>query len=793
MDTETTLLPHTSDGERHPTAWRVTSQMVGRAALATLGIAACGAFLAHLAGWRKPEELFQSAEQKTLVTVKRDRPLAEKNDEWQCQRYVDDQDDEWCKSVGTKDGFEFKYVGYDGPFAGLCAECWCCKRQVEEPPVDTAETHMDEHRRDSVKHKREVANSTEHTCAAAGEECSGSRCCQKGFQCSQDALKSTWFCKAESEASNEQQPDNASEGNLSRGNASEAASEQKTVEANRSNASNASNTINSTMPNKREVHENQSTTAGPQLKKAQKNESQAMHEEEKEEAPWECLRYLDGQDDGWCKSTTNHSGYRIRWAGPDTDLCGNCWCCKQALVPPKKCSKNGKNCRETECCEQEGFQCFEQDSTWATCKSTCTEKGWSCKEIGERTPMDMPEEGAAPGQICAIGGKCQQEGYQCYQMNDYYSACKVSCEAEDWTCAEYGNRTPVTSMVGGTKCAWGADLCSPVGCCVGEGLQCYARDEYWSSCMGSCNKTMDFGNGPEKWSCKEYGHRRKVELGCTWMNEECTATKLCCHPGFNCVQKDSERAYCTKELNQPGWDGSIIGGSRNEWPVQPVPAGSANESGTTLYCFMAVLPNSPEEDLRWAAESKNASIFACDAHQVYESWQSARGDTGEQHVGKSWGSVINTDVFVNVWEHVLSDRQYLKYDWVVKVDPDAVFFAGRLKYKLEHLHAPKGWPIYIKNTDKDFGFLGACEVLSTPAVEKFSYYIRECFATISAKSGEDGYMKGCMDMIGAGYMLEMDVLRTPWHDGQCTDPGRVTFHPRKDAGSWNACYGEAMR
>lgn len=451
------------------------------------------------------------------------------------------------------------------------------------------------------------------------------------------------------------------------------------------------------------------------------------------------------------------------------------------------CSKPGEDCRESECCEQAGFRCYEKDAYSATCKSTCTEEGWKCKALGKRTPSDLSEEGAGPGEICAPMGKCKQEGYQCFAMNDYYSACKVTCNAEDWSCKEYGNRTPITTTLGGTQCAWGSDLCSALGCCVVEGMQCYERDEYYASCMSSCNHSMPFGPHGENWTCTEYGNRTKVELGCTWVDEECTLTKKCCHPGYSCVEKDLGRAYCTA---QPEEGAMIIGGSNYEWAVQPVKEG--NESGTSLFCFMAVLPGSAEEGLQWAAESKNTSIFECDEHGVFNTWQSARADTGEVDTGgKQWKSVVNTDVFFNVWSHVLEDGRWRKHDWVVKVDPDAVFFAYRLKYKLERLHAPKGWPIYIKNSVKDFGFLGACEVLSVTAVKKYERYQHECFAAISAKSGEDGFIKGCMDMVGAGYMLEEDVLRTPFHDGPCTDPGRVTFHPRKDPESWDKCFYQA--
>jgi len=799
--------------------------MVTRIVLAALGVVGVGAVGAHVAGWKAPEALLEEAMQKMLLTMKKKAP----SNGWACHRYEDDQGDDWCKVAGVTDGWEYKFVGYDGPEAGLCEDCWCCKQ----------------------KHKEVKA---EPQCTALWDQCGGedfaadTACCDEGAvcvstnpdyqpykQCRNDGQatdnevlegEAKADAKSKSEKKDKHSAKDAKAHHANKTGHSGAANHTKSTTKKSTTESTTKSTTESTTkattesttksttestakatPKSTTESTTKSTTEATtaatteapkaEHKKKESKDSKDSKEEAKQDVvsvqPWQCQKYQEGQDDEWCKGAGNQSGFQYRFEGGGSDLCGDCWCCKRALAPPKKCAKSGEDCRKSECCEQEGFQCYEQDSKWASCKSTCTEDDWTCKEFGERTPVsDMDEAGAAPGQICAIAGKCKQAGYQCYQMNDYYSACKVTCEAKDWTCKDYGNRTAMGPRTGGTQCAWGADLCSPSGCCVAEGLQCYSRDEYWSSCMAACNTTMKFGDNVETWSCDTHGNRTEVELGCTWGNEECTVTKNCCHPGFSCVMKEDERAYCTKETDKPGWEGKVIGGGHWEWEVQPAKPGE-NESGTSLFCFLAVLPGSAEEGLQWAAESKNASVFACDEHAVFNSWQSARGDDGGADVSEQWGSVINTDVFVNVWEQVLADGRYKKHDWTVKVDPDAVFFPDRLKYKLGNLHAPDGWPIYIKNTLKDFGFLGACEVLSVAAVNKYFRYYHECFATISAKSGEDGYIKGCMDMVGAGYMLELDVLRTPWHPDACTDPGRVTFHPRKDPEQWDQCYNEALR
>merc|ERR1712176_357363 len=73
--------------------------------------------------WRAP----------ATVLGRTDDLVARDSTAWKCHVYDEakGEDDDWCKSAGTHGGWQYEFVGYDGPKAGLCEKCWCCKREVE--------------------------------------------------------------------------------------------------------------------------------------------------------------------------------------------------------------------------------------------------------------------------------------------------------------------------------------------------------------------------------------------------------------------------------------------------------------------------------------------------------------------------------------------------------------------------------------------------------------------------------------------------------------------------------------
>jgi len=83
--------------------------------------------------------------------------------------------------------------------------------------------------------------------------------------------------------------------------------------------------------------------------------------------------------------------------------------------PITACSAAGENCGATKCCSVAGMQCYQKNSTWATCREDCTvtiddseqpghRAGWSCLPLGSRAPSSAASrqgtlEGASTVQV----------------------------------------------------------------------------------------------------------------------------------------------------------------------------------------------------------------------------------------------------------------------------------------------------------------------------------------------------------------------------------------------------------
>ena len=328
-------------------------------------------------------------------------------------------------------------------------------------------------------------------------------------------------------------------------------------------------------------------------------------------------------------------------------------------------------------------------------------------------------------------------------------------------------------------CAGAGEDCSKSHCCSQQGMQCFQKDATWSSCQGRCRP----GGG---WSCKVLGPRTRQITPCTFPGEDCGLTHCCGNPMTKCIQKDAVgHAYCTS-ADTSGWEGTILGGAPGERSITPAPRGKPT-AGTSLFCFMAVLPGSAEEQLQKAARDRNASIFGCNASAVYHA------EPAEFIHQGNWNSFVNTDAFVKVWAQVRRETVAKQHDWTVKVDPDTIFMSERLRSHLQALRAPANEVIYIKNCNVDFGFLGAIEIMSKRALHRLLHFLEDCHRSIGSHSGEDGFLKGCLDHIGAGAMTDAAILATPADGSNCADTTRVAFHPRKDVDSWISCWTVASQ
>jgi len=417
------------------------------------------------------------------------------------------------------------------------------------------------------------------------------------------------------------------------------------------------------------------------------------------------------------------------------------------------CSGPGANCASSKCCKaggKNGLQCFAKSEFWAECLETC-------------------KPGVHPG---------EKEGK--------YDASGKFVPAE-WTCDKIGTVGPPD------PCSAPGEDCRTTKCCSaamgGIGMTCYEKDATWASCAASCEEG--------DWTCQQLGNRTPYPAGCGWAGGSCADTHLCCNSGFECVVKDATWTACTQTKKKSSWmttnipipsewDVTVVGGGRDEYQIQPA-AKDAKVMGTSLYCFMAYLPGSYEVGLRDVAKENKASVFACDDYDIFHSWETSKQgwDTGE-------ATLTNTDVFIDVWNHMMESGKFMKNDWTVKVDADAVLLPDRLKSHLAGLRPPAGMPIYIKNNAMDpgmgnDGFLGAIEVFSKQAVQIYRDNHEGCHKSLGTNAGEDGFFKGCMDALGVGFMVDAQLFNPDKSAGACNLGQRAGFHPLKTVNDWKCC------
>lgn len=205
--------------------------------------------------------------------------------------------------------------------------------------------------------------------------------------------------------------------------------------------------------------------------------------------------------------------------------------------------------------------------------------------------------------------------------------------------------------------------------------------------------------------------------------------------------------------------------------------------------------------------AKGLGIFGCDAYSVFsdkKTWLSPgppiRIDSTElgislQAEAGTKGHNLNTRIFLKVWEQVKADGLYRQHDWIVKVDPDTVFFPQRLRDRLVRI-APvnKDASLYLLNCKLGLGLFGALEVMSRAALLNFYGGLERCKQVLPWRSfGEDMFLRKCLDFLDVTPRTDFSLLS----DGYCGEQpspcisGNVAFHPFKNVEAYLKCAHEA--
>merc|ERR1712192_94113 len=119
-----------------------------------------------------------------------------------------------------------------------------------------------------------------------------------------------------------------------------------------------------------------------------------------------------------------------------------------------------------------------------------------------------------------------------------------------------------------------------------------------------------------------------------------------------------------------------------------------------------------------------------------------------------------------------------RHDWVVKVDPDTVFFVDRLK---AHIHSWSGDELWwLKNVPHDYKYpmIGALEVFSRSALDAYSESGPTECDPWARGSAEDSWICDCLARFGAHPRVDDNALQHMAGD-QCWNDNITAFHPHK--------------
>jgi hypothetical protein len=222
-----------------------------------------------------------------------------------------------------------------------------------------------------------------------------------------------------------------------------------------------------------------------------------------------------------------------------------------------------------------------------------------------------------------------------------------------------------------------------------------------------------------------------------------------------------------------------------------------------------MVPSSYERGLLAYQYEGAGGVFGCDEYAIYSnvSTEIAPGcftlkvDMDlRSEMGGEFGTALNTGVFLSIWQSVVGAGRYKLHDWTVKVDPDSVFFAPRLRLLVQS-HKEVAGGVYLNNCK--FGLHGPLEVFSTNAVTAWDGAQERCqkhfwnLCSGDCNWGEDMFIDQCLNYTGVqrdddfNQLLE-DHCAPPEGWDECLDPVVVAFHPFKTVEEQKACVKNAI-
>jgi hypothetical protein len=175
--------------------------------------------------------------------------------------------------------------------------------------------------------------------------------------------------------------------------------------------------------------------------------------------------------------------------------------------------------------------------------------------------------------------------------------------------------------------------------------------------------------------------------------------------------------------------------------------------------------------------------------------------------GGSAGTALNTAMFIQVYKEMFTRGTYRKHDLVVKLDPDTVFSANRLRALFADQDLRE--PILFQNSrflmghysENETALHGPIMAVTKTAIERYRKNFATCDPALHperynvSSMGEDWYIATCLRDLGVAIrykekqLLETRYIAEP-ADMHCAYPEVAAFHPYKSTKAFMQCWTE---
>lgn len=236
-----------------------------------------------------------------------------------------------------------------------------------------------------------------------------------------------------------------------------------------------------------------------------------------------------------------------------------------------------------------------------------------------------------------------------------------------------------------------------------------------------------------------------------------------------------------------------------------------------LFCFAILSASDVLSELMVEVIAKKLGIASCDDWTIVSDSQlhlSAGSETPvdalvvDVDLSTSHGAAANVREFSKVWQAIANDGNYQRADFIVKVDPDTVFFPDRLRDKLRQSSFSATDPVFFANCVADVDLqaqeharfmYGPIEVFSKAAVEAYFRNKDQCKGLRVAGDYEESFMTRCLLKLNVAFNTDMNFpLLQDEHcqQGRSASPcvgGSVAFHNFSSVQDWLRCWSEAQK